>query len=472
MSILHAVGRFGRYDGTPASTEKAQELFSTVESLRELPAASSLTSKLYWKTLQETNLYIPLACAYAFVVGEHLCTGKIDEILWFSEGVDSAKIIKGEFPEYSEFIAGKHEPKDACSILTGSAYYLQCFLESEFGEDNMSDETFILAAHDIERFRTSIEVYGFYDGSAEQKEWADGMLEGFNSIVGSSSNEDLQKKLYLKLLNRYRGLYVPLAAAWAVSYYIDNDKLTKHIGHDLLQSSEIDIFGQSLLAIYPDLGQLAGSEELSPSAYRKVLQIYMPAFLLEYYARAKQYIEEQFEDQHQNEQWADDSASCDEWTSYTSPQHNFTALFPCVPTVERVPVNEVNGTYIASYVADNKDARVLISVAEFSQGCFSSADSCFAAIQDWLEDKQKSNRILDSSDKDFLGNPAVNVRYQSLDSDKFVGYSLFFIKDDSVYDLSVVGSIQDELTLKEIYDKLTQSFHFNLSIPSKKSTPA
>jgi hypothetical protein len=69
-NMLKTVEDVGKYDGSDESIRRAQTQFD--DMVMHLGCYNQNTSQLYWKTLKQRNLYIPLTAWYAFAVGECL----------------------------------------------------------------------------------------------------------------------------------------------------------------------------------------------------------------------------------------------------------------------------------------------------------------------------------------------------------------------------------------------------------------
>jgi len=153
------------------------------------------------------------------------------------------------------------------------------------------------------------------------------------------------------------------------------------------------------------------------------------------------------------------------WTPYTSQQHNFMVLLPNTPTFERVHINGVDVATCQSYAyhgGGDDEVAITITVSEFTEGYLQQFGSLFEMFHSFISSRQNCIIVSSESNKEFLGYAAAMSEFQmELNGQIMTGHSLCFVKDNSVYELFAMGDNQIKLRAKQVFNKFTQSFHFN-----------
>ena len=126
--ILQPLERWGRWDGSPEQSRKADEAFSRIANY--IGTGSYQTRTLYDDTLRHRPFLIPLCAAYAFAVEEFLNNP------WFQSDQGNSPEINQKvtmmhllFPGYAQFVDQKHSRKDAEAVLCITMNLLDLFLQ-------------------------------------------------------------------------------------------------------------------------------------------------------------------------------------------------------------------------------------------------------------------------------------------------------------------------------------------------------
>ncbi|MCL2606745.1 MAG: zinc ribbon domain-containing protein [Coriobacteriia bacterium] len=152
------------------------------------------------------------------------------------------------------------------------------------------------------------------------------------------------------------------------------------------------------------------------------------------------------------------------WAQYSCPQHNFTVDFPGSPVINKRTMGDPHGC-VNLYEVAGRDVTAGVYIAEFAKGSFSDVHALL-----YLNEVQLNGALSQDSSitnlnrhEDFLGYSATVVEAQELnDSGQAITiYSLGFIRGDSTYELAVAGLSQTEPAVRQTFNKLKHSFHFN-----------
>jgi hypothetical protein len=131
-AMLKSVEDVGRYDGSAESKRKAQAEFDDMAMFTG--CINQYTEQLYWKTLEQTNLVIPLAVWYSFAVGEYIKSMPPQLLAEMrSEAKTPAaeknqKVIIALFPGYTDFVMQRHSYGDSGVILGLTSNFMNSYI--------------------------------------------------------------------------------------------------------------------------------------------------------------------------------------------------------------------------------------------------------------------------------------------------------------------------------------------------------
>jgi hypothetical protein len=114
-------------------------------------------------------------------------------------------------------------------------------------------------------FFAAVESFGYYDDTAMKKEIAESVYRVLNNFGGSSANDIKQRQLYWSTLKKRR-LYIPLAAAYAISVYADPIQLGINVNSKVWKENRT-AFG----VCFPNIPQFLVEEGVKFRDYDKVL---------------------------------------------------------------------------------------------------------------------------------------------------------------------------------------------------------
>ena len=126
--LIEPIARWGKYDGSPEAQHKADEAMRTLT--QKLFPASPHTMQLYRKALN-ANLYIPLAAAYAYAVGEYIDGGLPLSGAGTPEANQKVFMMRATYPGLYNLATTELTPKKSEAALCISANLLETFLDSD-----------------------------------------------------------------------------------------------------------------------------------------------------------------------------------------------------------------------------------------------------------------------------------------------------------------------------------------------------
>ncbi len=127
--MINSIERYGTYTGSDSSKATAQRAFDMQANYGG--CLNPRTKTIYWKTLEESNLLIPLAVAYAFAIGEYLENPMYDPARSggnTSNAKMSAQAIGMTFPNYKNYVERNHYGNEVRYILALSANIINIYL--------------------------------------------------------------------------------------------------------------------------------------------------------------------------------------------------------------------------------------------------------------------------------------------------------------------------------------------------------
>ena len=126
--LIEPIARWGKFDGSPEAQHKADEAMRTLT--QKLFPASLHTMQLYRKALN-ANLYIPLAAADAYAVGEYIDGGLPLSGAGTPEANQKVFMMQATYPALYNLATTELTPKKSEAALCISANLLETFLDSD-----------------------------------------------------------------------------------------------------------------------------------------------------------------------------------------------------------------------------------------------------------------------------------------------------------------------------------------------------